>query len=516
MVTAIPAVSSVYAASTLPSSGPISQLAQNANSLIYFPSVILTLGTTSTVPLTYNAAGLFESLLQVADTSQGTATSATAAVSTANTANAAATATTTATGNSATSAADLAALTELATIATNATNATNAAVLNASTSLQSLPATTDQAIMALLAPDANASSASGAGTLTADQTLARQKVADLNSAATALNTATTATTGNSTTSVADLAALLGLDATAISTGALNISANLQNLPTTTAQALMALLAPDVNPTSAGGAGTLTVNQALARQMLIDFYSAAAGLNTTTTTTTTTPAATAPNATAILQVLPPNSTVQGINSLLSTDLGLAAATLLNSTGTAATTTTAAGNTWTTTVATPATTATPTNADTALDTLLQGNAEPTTATTAAVGNAVPPAAATPVAATPTTIAATPATAAPIAAPVATAAGNATTTAVAVNPSATPVATTPLANEFLIDYAAQALASITKDPAYANTVAGLYMNVAILRAEQAAATAMPNITDVVAPVKEVPRVNPVTEYTGSRRAA
>ncbi|MDD5176365.1 MAG: hypothetical protein PHQ05_08105 [Sterolibacterium sp.] len=64
MISAIQTVPNIAAFSALPNLGRISYLTQGANSSIPIPSTILTLGTKLPVPLTYNAAGQFETLLQ--------------------------------------------------------------------------------------------------------------------------------------------------------------------------------------------------------------------------------------------------------------------------------------------------------------------------------------------------------------------------------------------------------------------------------------------------------------------
>lgn len=398
MITAIQAVPSGYAVSSPLPSGQVTQPAQKAKSLLSVPGVIVTLGATSPLPLTYNAAGLFTSLL---------------------------------------------------------------------TSL----------------------SAPGSTTIPVD----------------AANTAGTVT---------DLAALLGLGATATSSGVPNASDGLQNLPATTSQALTGLLTSDLIPSSAGSADTLAINQALARQLAIDLNSSATGLGATTS------AASTFSATGILQGLPPDLRVQALNSLLSTDLGLAAAAPLGSIGTAATTTNTGSVS--TGITTAATTATPPNADIALalNSLLLANANLTTTSTGAVSSgitgtttntgtvssAIPAVAAAPAAAIPAgTIAATPATATVVAA------SNATTTAAAGNASNTPEAASTLAGNFLLNSDAQAMANIAWNPAYANSVAELYVNMAISSSKQASAAALPNTTDIVQPVPAVPPVNAVPRYTG-----
>ena len=323
MIAVIPAAPAAYPVSTLSAPGSISRLARTAASLVSVPSVILTFGATSAVPLTYSAAGLFEPLFQSASTSRG----------------------------------------------------------------------------AFGSPAATANTA-----------------------------------GNATTA--------------------------QSLAASTTQALAAMLAPNVNSSSAGGADTLTVSQALDRQLLIDFYSTAAGLDAAT-------AASVINATGILQGLPPASAVQAANSLLSNNLGPPATTLLAGTETAATTA-------------------PTGRNVAIGSAIRSvAAEPATANPAA------------------TIAATPATAAPAAAPVV---GNAATTGAGGAVSVAPAADTSLASNFVMDSVAQAAANIAGNPAYANTVAGLYINALIYRSQQEFGATPPSTSDSVQPVTVVSRVRSI----------
>ena len=63
MISAIQTVPNIAAFSALPNLGRISYLPQGADSSLPNPSAILTLGTGLPVPLTYNAAGQFDTLL---------------------------------------------------------------------------------------------------------------------------------------------------------------------------------------------------------------------------------------------------------------------------------------------------------------------------------------------------------------------------------------------------------------------------------------------------------------------
>ena len=76
MTAAIQAVSSAYTASLPPALIPILQRAQQANPSLFDPSVIVTLGAPASAPLTYNADGLYEPLLRIANTPQDASGSA--------------------------------------------------------------------------------------------------------------------------------------------------------------------------------------------------------------------------------------------------------------------------------------------------------------------------------------------------------------------------------------------------------------------------------------------------------
>jgi hypothetical protein len=238
-------------------------------------------------------------------------------------------------------------------------------------------------------------------------------------------------------------------------------------------------------------------------MLIDLYSSATGLEATS-------AASVSSAADILQGLPSNSTVQSINNLLTTDLGLSAAALLDSTGTAATTTTIDSNG--NSITTVAPTANPTSANSTPDvnSLLLANPTPTSATTQAVSsgtavtttntspvsNTIPLAAPTPTAATSAAIiTATPNIAAPET--TAPAVSNVTLSSVAMNASSTLDVTSALSDNFLTDSVAQALANIGGNPTYASTVAGLYMSAVIFHTQQASADALASSAEDVQPV-------------------
>jgi hypothetical protein len=270
------------------------------------------------------------------------------------------------------------------------------------------------------------------------------------------------------------------------------------------------LADDATALSAGSQATLTLDQTLARQMLIDLYSSATGLDAAA-------AANAASLADIPQELSANSTAQSINSLAATNLRLSAAALLNSTGTAATTTSASNGTSVTALAP---TANPTSTDIALalNSSLLGNVDLTAASTGVAGsqtkstttntgtvtNATPPPATTPAAAASTAgNVASPATATTTSS---TAIGNASTNSAAANASATAQTTSTLANGFLLDSIAQAATTIERNPAYASAAAGLYLNAMIFHLQHATHLDLANIADSVQPVTAMPAINAV----------
>ena len=267
---------------------------------------------------------------------------------------------------------------------------------------------------------------------------------------------------------------------------------------------------DTTVPSEGNQDTLTLDQALARQMLIDLYSSATGLDTTA-------AANAVALADILQELPADSTAQSIASLLTTNLGLAAAALLDSTGTAATTTTTSNGTAITTLA-PAVNPTANEIAPALDSTLLANVDLTAASTAVVGSPTKPAATNsgaasnataPVAATPIAATATANNVAPTATAAATgstAVGNALANSAAATAGGTGETTNTLANGFLLDSIAQAATTIETDPAYANAAAGLYLNAMLFHSQQPVTLALADIADTVQPVAALPSVSAV----------
>jgi len=269
---------------------------------------------------------------------------------------------------------------------------------------------------------------------------------------------------------------------------------------TSVQTLAARSATDSTALSVDSQDALTLDQILARQLLIDLYSSATGLGTAA-------AASAAALESILQELPANSTAQSINSLLSTNLGLPAAALLDSAGAAATITTASNGTWITTLAP---TANPSSTDIALavnssplgnvdltaasTVLVASRATGATADTGTVGNATPPLVATLAAATPAASAAAPsATVAPA-------------NPVAPNAGGTAEISSTFANGFLLDSVAQAANTIERNPAYASAAAGLYLSAMIFHLQHAVPVAMTNTADSVQPVAAQPSVSAV----------
>jgi hypothetical protein len=256
----------------------------------------------------------------------------------------------------------------------------------------------------------------------------------------------------------------------------------------TAQALTALLARNFTPSAPNGADALTANQNLARLLAADPNSAATGMDANAA------AAKVYDAAGMLRGLPSDSATMVQNSLLSYELGRAAA---------------AGRT-----GTAATTASGTDATLALKDLLLTNTELTVAAKAAAAGDITDTAADTSSAVSTirsTAAAAPAVtsaAGAIAATTAAAASSANAdaasiaTTVAVTGKAGDIAgaSSALTSKFLLDSTAQALANIQGNAAYANAVSGLYMSAAIFRAQPALATEL-NTADRVQSVSAVP---------------
>jgi hypothetical protein len=165
MLTAIQAVSSVNTVSLLPPLARVSVLTSEAGTSFVVPSTIVTLGASSAVtdPLTYNAAGLFGSLLQLNELNQTAANGAEPA-----------------TGGVTLN--DLAAL--LGLDSDTLTN-TAAGLLDTPLNLQSLPASTIQALTTLLEQTAN-DTTNDTNAIVVNQTLTSLVETALNTGASAL------------------------------------------------------------------------------------------------------------------------------------------------------------------------------------------------------------------------------------------------------------------------------------------------------------------------------------------
>jgi hypothetical protein len=264
--------------------------------------------------------------------------------------------------------------------------------------------------------------------------------------------------------------------------------------------LFSSLALVTDPLSSDSGGRLTVNETLAREMLNDLYSAGTDLGTGTTDTS--------GAAAIIQGLPSSTSLQSINTLLSTDLGLDAAAMMASNGTAATVTTIDKNGNRVTTIAPG--ALPVSGDNTSDvsSLLVANTglSPAATTTvpdgtstantrlATVNRATPQVAAAPAQ---VVLPATTTAVAPTAANPEAIAGSVT------NGTPAPDAASGVADGFLLDSVAQAVANIDRNPAYAGAVAGLYMNALIFNAQQIFADALPDSAQRIQPVSAMQSV-------------
>lgn len=249
-------------------------------------------------------------------------------------------------------------------------------------------------------------------------------------------------------------------------GAPNASIARQSLPASPAASLTPLLTQDFNPASVERLDTLTVNQALARQIAISPNTAAAPDNVGTTTSTT----------------------------------------ANSTVTATTTTTA-------------TTATAGNADSTPNSTgaLLAGVRPALPSTKVVGDGIVNTAvnaggansAIPVAAEPATtpagiIATAPVTTAP-------ATSNTVTLAETTSTANLPAATDATLTNFLVDSGALARANITANPAYASAVASFYVSLATPIREPASADSLPNRMESVQPITAVSAASAIAQYSG-----
>lgn len=181
VIQAVQSIQSVQAITPLPTLGRISHVAQVANSSFSIPSVILNLGTVSPAPLTYNAAGLFESLSRTTGTSSGASVSMITHVDTSNIAR---TATAAATAYSGTNT-----VANLAALLGYGTTASSTDVLSSLVTSQTLPTTIGQALTTLLANEFNPSATIGTDMLTVNKALTHLLSNDLNIAKTGLDTA---------------------------------------------------------------------------------------------------------------------------------------------------------------------------------------------------------------------------------------------------------------------------------------------------------------------------------------
>ncbi len=199
MVTAIQAVSSVNTVSILPPVARVSVLTSEAGTSFVVPSTLVTLGASSAVtdPLTYNAAGLFGSLLQLNESNQAT-TNSTEPAAGGVTLN------------------DLAALLGLDsdTLANTA-----AGLLDAPLNLQSLPASTIKALTTLLEQTVN-DTTNDTNALAVNQALTSLLETALNTGATELE----ATPADSLMNAIDIIRALPPGSTAASIGALIFNA----------------------------------------------------------------------------------------------------------------------------------------------------------------------------------------------------------------------------------------------------------------------------------------------------
>lgn len=308
----IPAIQSVHAAATagsLSAMQRMAQLAQAANLSSAGPSTIVTLGSSLPAISTYNALGLFESLLQLAGTAPNVSDSNAVLAATI----AADPAASLATGNSGVAASvDLASLLasntltagDLAALLGNDTVVAGSAIFGAATGSPSLPATIALALTTLLLQDANPRFAVGADVLTVNQTLTRLLASDIKSALAATDIATAISAFLGTTDVlqgmpADLA-LRSLDRL-LSTTDLGFTAALSGL---TAQHPLPRLASELTQTRSPltDSGTNAATAAIASTVsAIATDSSAAASDAATPATASTSASVVP-ATAVPVVI----------------------------------------------------------------------------------------------------------------------------------------------------------------------------------------------------------------------
>jgi len=286
---------------------------------------------------------------------------------------------------------------------------------------------------------------------------------------------TTATGSVGASLLTDLATLLGISITATSSSTVNTSTAVQSQSATTDQVLLAI---GDNSLSIGNSSSLAITEAMVRLMQIHLYSEVTGLSTSIDTS---------GAAATLQNLKTSSIDSSISSLLSPNLVFPLAT------------TSVGNDSTVVTA----------VDLAATNALLSAVDLTAPSTAAVSDLTKqsPVSVNATSDTVPTVVATPEATLPVAAvavtPVATAA---TTSAATVNVDSSTATAGAVSNNFFQDYVTQALANIEGNPAYASTVAGLYMSTLILHSQQASAIALPDTSRTILPIQAVSRVSAV----------
>ena len=317
-----------------------------------------------------------------------------------------------------------------------------------------------------------------------------------------------ATTGSATTtSVADFAALLGFDTSATSSSILNAALTPTNTAASVAQAVTSSLTSGITSTGTTATGSSSINQSLI-QLLAD------SLNSGTSTLDNATAASLLGASGILQGQATSDTQKALNGLLTIQPGLAA-TLLNLNNTSSSLLDLAGAQATTTTA---------SADQSQLTPLTPVMNLATASLGAVSAVSPAIIASNVSATsspaPVAVAVTSATSTTpvstnstatitsVARDLTSAATStaATTAAAATGSSDTSVASNAVSNNFLQDYAAQALANIAGNPAYASIAGAMYMSAMIVQSQLASADSLPDTTRIAQPVYAVQPVNAV----------
>ena len=312
----------------------------------------------------------------------------------------------------------------------------------------------------------------------------------------------TQTTGNATgTSVADLAALLGLDTSVTSSDLLNASVGSQNIAAIVAQAVTSSVTSDVTSTSTNPTDTSSINQSLIQLLASTLNSGGSTLDNAT-------AASLLSATGILPGQATSDTRQAAASLLTINPGVAATVLnLNNTSsglsdlTGAQAVTMATTTDQSQLAplTPvmnlatATLGESSVSDTAaLSNVSTSSVAAVQAASTTVATATTPVATNSITSTTSDVTATTATVA------------ATTAASANSASDTTTTTSAVSNNFLQDYAAQALANIAGNPAYADIAGILYMSAMIFHSQLPSADKLPETTRITQPVYAVQPVN------------